>query len=109
MADAAPCGAQDARGLRIEIVYALAGEQVLVEMEVQEGTTVWQAIERSGILQRFPEIDPVRTPIGVFGRVTAHDTGLKDGDRVEIYRPLLADPKEGRRKRARPAKAPSGR
>ncbi len=92
--------------LRIEIVYALAGEQVLVSMEVREGTTAWQAVERSGILQRFPEIDPVHTPVGIFGRVTAPDTRLNDGDRVEIYRPLLADPKEGRRKRARPSKAP---
>ena len=105
MADVASRGAQDAGELRVEIVYALAGEQVLVALEVAEGTTARQAIERSGILQRFPEIDPVRTPIGIFGRVTAPDTRLNDGDRVEIYRPLPADPKEGRRKRARPLKA----
>jgi putative ubiquitin-RnfH superfamily antitoxin RatB of RatAB toxin-antitoxin module len=88
----------------VEVVYALRDEQVLIQLQVEEGTTVRQAIERSGILQRFPEIDPTRGSVGIFGRIAAPDTPLQDGDRVEIYRPLLVDPKEARRKRARPRK-----
>lgn len=88
--------------MRVEVVYALRDEQVLVALEVEEGTTARQAIERSGIAQRFPGIDVAHGPVGIFGRLTALDTPLRDGDRVEIYRPLLADPKEARRKRATP-------
>jgi putative ubiquitin-RnfH superfamily antitoxin RatB of RatAB toxin-antitoxin module len=79
--------------LRIEVAYALREEQVLLELEMAEGTTARQAVERSGILQRIPEIDLARAGLGIFGRVVAPDTPLRDGDRVEIYRPLIADPK----------------
>jgi putative ubiquitin-RnfH superfamily antitoxin RatB of RatAB toxin-antitoxin module len=87
--------------IRVEVVYALREEQVLVALEVEEGTTARQAVEESGILQRFPEMDLDSTSVGIFGRVTAFDTPLHDGDRVEIYRALLADPKEARRARAK--------
>ena len=95
--------------LRIEVTYALREEQVLLELEVTDGTTARQAIERSGILQRFPEIDLARAGLGIFGRVVAPDTPLRDGDRVEIYRPLIADPKQGRRERAQRAQRRSRR
>lgn len=89
-----------ARMLRVEIVYALRDRQVLLAFEVEGGTTARQAVERSGILQRFPEIDLARAGMGIFGRVVSPDTPLRDGDRVEIYRPLIADPKDARRTRA---------
>jgi hypothetical protein len=65
-----------------------------------EGTTARQAVERSGILQRFPEIDLDQVNLGIFGQVVSPDAGLRDGDRVEIYRPLIAEPKQARRERA---------
>jgi len=89
--------------LRVEIVYALRDRQVLLALEVEGGTTARQAVERSGILQRFPEIDLARAGLGIFGRVVSPDTPLRDGDRVEIYRPLIADPKNARRERAQRA------
>jgi putative ubiquitin-RnfH superfamily antitoxin RatB of RatAB toxin-antitoxin module len=86
--------------LRIEVAYALREEQVRLELEMAEGTTARQAVERSGFLQRFPEIDLAPVGLGIFGRVVSPDTPLRDGDRVEIYRPLIADPKDARRKKA---------
>ena len=85
--------------LRIEVAYALRDEQVLLALEVEEGTTAREAVVRSGILRRFPDL--ASAPIGIFGRVVGPDTPLRKGDRVEIYRPLLADPKDTRRTRAR--------
>ena len=90
--------------IQVEVVYALRDEQVLIALEVDEGTTAEQAVARSGILVRFPEIAAARMPVGIFGRVVSPDTPLRNGDRVEIYRPLSVDPKEVRRKRARPVK-----
>ena len=75
--------------------------QVLLAVEVEEGTTARQAIERSGILRQFPRIDLARAMIGVFGKSVALETRLRDGDRVEIYRALTVDPKQARRERAR--------
>ncbi len=86
--------------LRVEIIYALHDRQALLVLEVEEGTTAQQAVERSGILQRYPEIDLAGVGLGIFGRVVSPGTSLSDGDRVEIYRPLIADPKEARRKKA---------
>jgi len=87
--------------LRVEVVYALPERQVLIALEVEEGTTALQAIERSGILRQFPQADPRRDGVGVFGKQVTPDTPLRDGDRVEIYRPLIADPKATRRERAK--------
>jgi hypothetical protein len=94
--------------LRVEVTYALPDQQVLLALEVGEGTTVREAIERSGVLARFPEIELKRGHVGIFGRATPLHMPLSDGDRVEIYRPLIADPKESRRERARrtPLKRP---
>lgn len=94
--------------IRVEVVYALRDAQALIVLELEEGATARQAVERSGLAARFPEIDPARMKLGIFGRVAAGDTTLRDGDRVEIYRPLEADPKDARRARAGPRK-PRGR
>lgn len=87
--------------IHVEIIYALPHEQQLQSVEIEPGTTVKQVIELSGLLEKFPEIDLGKTnKVGLFGKLTKLDTVLRDKDRVEIYRPLIADPKEVRRKRA---------
>lgn len=92
------------RKLRIEVAYALPGEQVLIALDVEEGATVRQAIERSGILQRYPHVELIPGRIGIFGKVVDLGMRLRDGDRVEIYRPLEAEPKEARRRRVKRAR-----
>jgi hypothetical protein len=87
--------------LKIEVAYALRDEQVLRALEVEEGVSVREAIERSGILRNYPEIELVPGRVGVFGKAVDPDSQLRDGDRVEIYRPLEADPKEARRRRVK--------
>jgi putative ubiquitin-RnfH superfamily antitoxin RatB of RatAB toxin-antitoxin module len=84
----------------IEIAYAKPSEQVILELDVPEGTTVEAAIGESAILQRFPEIDLTQNKVGIFSKPCNLDHPLRAGDRVEIYRPLLADPKQARRNRA---------
>ncbi len=86
--------------MRVEVVFALREQQELVGLEVAAGTTVAQAIEQSGIASRFPTRDLSRCPVGVWGHVVGRDTPLRDGDRVEIYRPLQMDPQEARRELA---------
>ena len=90
--------------INIEVVYALPGEQTLLRQPVAPGTTVAEAIQSSGILQKYPEIDLTVTKLGIFGKLTKADSVLRDKDRIEIYRPLIADPKEVRRKRAEEGK-----
>lgn len=84
----------------IEVAYALPEKQVLIALDVEQGTTVEQAVKLSGVLEKFSEIDLTKNKLGIFGKVTKADQVLRDKDRVEIYRPLIADPKESRRKRA---------
>lgn len=86
--------------ISVEVVCALPGAQHLVELKVARGTTAREAIARSGLLAQLPQIDPDRQKIGVFGRMIKADTVLQEGDRLEIYRPLIADPKDARRRRA---------
>jgi putative ubiquitin-RnfH superfamily antitoxin RatB of RatAB toxin-antitoxin module len=86
--------------VRVEVAFATAAEQALIRLEGEAGLTVRQAIERSGVLKRFPELDLAVNKVGIFGQLVRMDQVLESGDRVEIYRPLLADPKERRRKRA---------
>ena len=86
--------------LEIEIVYGLVDRQVLKSMTVTEGTTVREAALQSGLGVEFPELDLQQAPLGIFGKVVKSETVLRDGDRIEVYRPLLIDPKEARRKRA---------
>lgn len=84
----------------VEVVYALPEEQVLISLDVEQGTTAEQAVKLSGILEKFTDIDLTKNKLGIFGKATKADQILRDKDRVEIYRPLIADPKESRRKRA---------
>lgn len=86
--------------IRIEICYARPDLQIRRELKVPAGTKLNAAIEASGVLDDIPEIDLATSRVGVHGKLKALDAVLRDHDRVEIYRPLIADPKESRRKRA---------
>lgn len=86
--------------IMVEVAYALPKQQLIIPVKVAEGTTAEDAIKASGIIQKFPEIDLSVNKIGIFGKLTKSDTPLRNMDRVEIYRPLIADPKEVRRQRA---------
>jgi putative ubiquitin-RnfH superfamily antitoxin RatB of RatAB toxin-antitoxin module len=86
--------------IQVEVAFAREDEQAILPVEGASGLTAREAIERSGILKRFPEIDLAANRIGIFGKVAKLDQALAPGDRVEIYRPLIADPKEARKKRA---------
>ena len=88
----------------VEVAYALPQQQIILTLLLAPGSTVAQAIEASGILAKFPEIDLAQNKVGVFGKLTKLDSVLRNHDRVEIYRPLIADPKEVRRKRAEEGK-----
>jgi len=92
------------KSLCVEVAYALPDQQVLIPLGVEAGTTLEQAIIRSGVLEQFPAIDLAHSAVGVWGKAAKLDTPLRDGDRVEIYRPLIADPKEVRKQRARQGK-----
>lgn len=89
-----------AEELRIEVAYARPDRQFVVALRVPVGTTALQAVARSGLLTRCPEIDASDLRLGVFGRPVSAERVLAAGERVEIYRPLQADPKEVRRQRA---------
>ncbi len=84
----------------VEVAYARPDEQVILTVEAEPGITVEQAVEQSGVLTQFPEIDLAKAKFGIFGKLAKKDAALHEGDRVEIYRPLIADPKEARKKRA---------
>lgn len=90
--------------INIEVVYALADEQTLLRQQLPAGTTAAEAVKACGMLEKYPEIDLATNKLGIFGKLTKPDTVLRDKDRVEIYRPLIADPKEVRRKRAEEGK-----
>jgi putative ubiquitin-RnfH superfamily antitoxin RatB of RatAB toxin-antitoxin module len=87
-------------GLDVVVVYARPQQEFIQPLRVAAGTTVGQAIEQSGVLTSCPDINLVTQPVGIFGKKKALDTVLRARDRVEIYRPLVADPKDSRRKRA---------
>jgi len=84
----------------VEVAYAKENEQVIIPLNVDAGTTLEQAVQLSGILEQFPEIALTQNKTGIFGKIAKADTELREKDRVEIYRSLIADPKESRRKRA---------
>ncbi len=86
--------------IEVEVAYALPHEQVILTSVISEGGTVEEAIKHSGILVCYPEIDMAVNKLGVFGKMAKMATVLRVGDRVEIYRPLIADPKVVRRQRA---------
>jgi hypothetical protein len=87
--------------IQIEVVYALPERQIVRRLSLPPGTTVERAVNLSEINHLFPEIDLSRNKLGIFGKLVKPDRALQDGDRVEIYRPLILDPKDSRRKRAR--------
>ncbi|ENM5789747.1 RnfH family protein [Vibrio mimicus] len=91
--------------IQVEVVYALPHEQRVLKLVVEQSATVEEIIRTSGILQMYPEIDLAVNKVGIFSRNVKLDAKVRDKDRIEIYRPLLADPKEIRRKRAEQAKA----
>ncbi|MFC3875525.1 RnfH family protein [Neisseria musculi] len=86
--------------VEIEIAYGTAQKQLLQTLRVPAGTTAREAVLQSRIAQEFPGADVQDAPLGIFGKAVKDHTVLRDNDRVEVYRPLLADPKEARRKRA---------
>ena len=90
----------DTNKILVEVAYAKEHEQIIIPLNVDAGTTLEQAIQLSGILEQFPEIDLAQNKTGIFGKIAKADTELREKDRVEIYRKLIADPKESRRKRA---------
>ena len=92
--------ASEDAGLQVAVVYALPQRAFLQPMQVAPGTTIGQAIEASGVLASFPDINLVSQPVGIYGKKKTLDTVLRAHDRIEIYRALVADPKDSRRKRA---------
>jgi putative ubiquitin-RnfH superfamily antitoxin RatB of RatAB toxin-antitoxin module len=87
--------------LAVELVLAMPGEQVLLALDVDEGATVADVIACSGIASRFPGLAVGEMPVGIWGKRVSRDTVVRQGDRIEIYRPLEIDPREARRQRAR--------
>ena len=86
--------------MRVSVVLALAERQEVVELELEPGATIAQAVEASGLIARFPALDVAHMPAGIWSRPRPHGTPLRDGDRVELYRPLEVDAKAQRRARA---------
>ena len=91
--------------ITVEVAYARPDEQMILTVEVGAGVTLRQAIEQSGIMEYFTDIDLDQAKVGIFGKLKKLDETLRPGDRVEIYRPLIADPKEVRKQRAAAGKA----
>lgn len=87
--------------LAVQVVCALPGRQVVVDLDVPPGTTLRQAVERARLGETLPDLDPGTLALGVFGKVRDPGELVRDGDRVELYRPLEDDPKAIRRRRAR--------
>ena len=86
--------------IQIEVVFALADRQDVIPLTLAAGTTLKQAVEASGLPAKYPDIDLVKGKFGIYSKLAKPDTVLRDRDRVEIYRPLIADPKEERKQRA---------
>jgi len=84
--------------MNVGVAYANERNQVWLKIDVPDGSTVRDAIDHSGILKRFPEIDLESQKIGIFGKLAKLDQSLREGDRVEIYRPIIADPKTAKRR-----------
>lgn len=91
--------------LLVEVAFATPQKQLIIPLKVAPGTTAEQAVRASGILQKLPEIDLAQNKLGIFGKLIRNDLELREHDRVEIYRALIADPKEVRRQRAAEGKA----
>lgn len=87
--------------LEVEVAYARRDEQCVLVIEVEQGTPVRDVLLKSSIVESFPEIDVLSCPIGIFGRAVDDNYSLLDGDRIEIYRPLVRDPRDARRELAK--------
>lgn len=94
----------NAASISVEVIYALPDLQPILRTRLAEGATVEDAIRASGVLDAHPEIDLAKNKVGIFSKLVKLDEKVRDRDRVEIYRPLIADPKEVRRKRAEEGK-----
>ena len=95
-----------AKLINVEVAYAQPEKQKILTVEIEPDTSVLQAVEKSGIMQEFPEINLDEVKMGVFGKAIKHESYvLQEGDRIEIYRPLLIDPKQSRKDRAAKAQA----
>jgi len=94
-----------ADSIQIEVAYAKPERQELINLTLPAGSTLQQALEASGLIQKHGEIDIAKGRFGVYGKLAKLDTVLRDRDRVEVYRPLIADPKEVRKQRAAEGKA----
>lgn len=86
--------------ITVEVSYGLPDEQLILSVEVPEDCIVEEAIKRSGILEHFPQIDMSTDKCGIFGKICKLNANLHEKDRIEIYRKLIADPKESRRQQA---------
>ena len=86
--------------IAVQVCYATAVQEYYRDLTVEAGTTIEQAISLSGVLTDIPGIDLTLQPVGLYGKKRPLDTVLRERDRIEIYRPLVADPKESRRRRA---------
>lgn len=91
----------NSEAIHIEIAYATPHRQMILEQEVEANVSPRDAVMASSIDQYFPEIDKENCDIGIFGKAVRPDQQLQNGDRIEIYRPLIADPKEVRKQRAK--------
>ena len=89
-----------AETINIEVCYALSNKQELVKLSLTDGSNLQQAVEASGLLEKYPEIDLKKNKFGIWNKLSKADSVLRDKDRIEIYRPLIADPKEVRKQRA---------
>ncbi len=94
--------------LKVQVCYALPDRAFIADVSLPAGATLRQAVDASGLLQQHPDIDLDQQRLGIYGKVKTSDAMLRDGDRVEVYRPLQADPMETRRRRAK-HKAGEGR
>jgi putative ubiquitin-RnfH superfamily antitoxin RatB of RatAB toxin-antitoxin module len=89
-----------AEPIQVYVCYGIEKREFIRTMQVEPGTTIGQAIEQSGVLEAFPDINLSTAPVGIYAKKKTLDTVLRERDRVEIYRPLVADPKDSRRRRA---------
>ncbi|WP_105168676.1 RnfH family protein [Pseudoalteromonas sp. T1lg23B] len=90
--------------IKVEVVYAIPHKATCIQVDVAEGTSAEQVVMQSGILEKCPEIDATNLTLGIWNRTVKNHQVVREGDRIEIYRPLIADPKDARRRRAEKAK-----
>jgi len=100
-----PTSPEPGRTVRLSVCYARPDTVFLESVAVPAGTTIMQAVQSSGLIATCPEVDPTTMRVGIFGKLKTIDTPVREGDRVEVYRALTADPKQARRKRVQKTRA----